>query len=961
VEDGRSLLALEFSTMMRRLGPPILLLLAATVAHGETPSPPPHIAAYDGLLLRQAGVGTDAASALKFLHDCARGNGNEKKINILIEQLGHADFEQRERASKELIAIGRPALERLRKARKTDDDPEVRLRAVHCIDAIENRLDANLVFAAVRWVIHLRASGAAELLLDLLPDVDWETQDEIFHGLPQVAVRDGKLDPALLAALQDKSSLRRAAAALAVALAGTDADRERVRKLLTDTDATVRLRAAQGLLAARDPASLPVLIALLNEPQVDVSWSAEELLHWVADRTAPAVSVGAASADERKKAVTAWTQWHREYAAKIDWDELAKTPRRPGLCFVCDSSRVWLCGCDGKARWTLPGELGAHDIVLLPDNQLVIAPVVGEGILLKHDLSGKELWKHVVRLHEDCIGVQRLPNGHFFAVTEEGITEIDETGKQVAARVLEDFALSDAWMLRNGHVLLFHDEGVAELDGFNGPTLRDSRIEKAHFGILYKFAVLRDGRCVVPDQRHHRLFEVDAAGRTIRTIQVRGALGVAVLRNGNYLVSSLLDRRIVEVDPEGRAVWEAPARTRTLRLRVVLDKLRIGFDKPRPADFSLDSVASRVRGLKDADASVRQRAAEFLGYLRPTDEASIAALVIALDDAEPAVRSQTATTLGQIGEPAMPALIQTLKKGTANSRVAASDALYRLGPTAKTALPELIGLVSDNTNGTEVRCHAAATIGRIGAAGKEAVPALLDTLKSGDDPLRQQAALALAAVAPEQEKVVNALIVALKDEKYPTGRHAAMQALTTLGPAAKTAIPDLLAVVKSTESPATFRKMAVEALGNMRPEAKNAVPALLEVLKDKKQPELVRSTAARNLGRFGDSSKTVLPVFGELLRDPDLPAELAGAMVNGLGTMGKDGVPGLADAVKQGNSLTRRVAISQLGELGNVAKPALPALQEAAKDKDPVISRLANRTIRLINLGDSGKGDGKDK
>ena len=161
----------------------------------------------------------------------------------------------------------------------------------------------------------------------MLPVVDWEIQNEIVHGLPQVVRRDGKLDPALLAALEDKLPLRRAAAALAVALNGNDRDRTAVRELLDDGDAEVRLRAAQGLLAVHEAASLPVLIALLHEPAVAISWSAEELLHWVAGDTAPAAKIGASSADERNKAVDAWTAWHKSHANKIDWDQLEQAPR----------------------------------------------------------------------------------------------------------------------------------------------------------------------------------------------------------------------------------------------------------------------------------------------------------------------------------------------------------------------------------------------------------------------------------------------------------------------------------------------------------------------------------------------------------------------------------------------------------------------------------------------------------
>jgi len=76
--------------------------------------------------------------------------------------------------------------------------------------------------------------------------------------------------------------------------------------------------------------------------------------------------------------------------------------------------------------------------------------------------------------------------------------------------------------------------------------------------------------------------------------------------------------------------------------------------------------------------------------------------------------------------------------------------------------------------------------------------------------------------------------------------------------------------------------------------------------------------------------------------------------VNGLGALGKDGVPPLAEAVNQGNPLTRRLAINQLVELGDVAEPAIPALEEAAKDPDPNISRQAARAAKLIEIGNRG-------
>jgi len=68
--------------------------------------------------------------------------GNETKaerIASLIRQLGHKDFAKRQAASKELDAIGEPALDALRKA-TTDNDPEIRRRAERIIQDVTARV-----------------------------------------------------------------------------------------------------------------------------------------------------------------------------------------------------------------------------------------------------------------------------------------------------------------------------------------------------------------------------------------------------------------------------------------------------------------------------------------------------------------------------------------------------------------------------------------------------------------------------------------------------------------------------------------------------------------------------------------------------------------------------------------------------------------------------------------------------
>ena len=64
------------------------------------------------------------------------------RVARLIRQLGHDEFAKREAASKELDAIGEPALDALRKAAASSDDAEIRRRAERIVDAVTGRIRA---------------------------------------------------------------------------------------------------------------------------------------------------------------------------------------------------------------------------------------------------------------------------------------------------------------------------------------------------------------------------------------------------------------------------------------------------------------------------------------------------------------------------------------------------------------------------------------------------------------------------------------------------------------------------------------------------------------------------------------------------------------------------------------------------------------------------------------------------
>jgi hypothetical protein len=83
-----------------------------------------------------------------------------------------------------------------------------------------------------------------------------------------------------------------------------------VKKMLNDSDATVRFRAAQGILSGGDKAAVPTLISLLQGVPLDLSQRAEELLRRAAGDSAPSRTLED-SETGRKLCSAAWSDWSK--------------------------------------------------------------------------------------------------------------------------------------------------------------------------------------------------------------------------------------------------------------------------------------------------------------------------------------------------------------------------------------------------------------------------------------------------------------------------------------------------------------------------------------------------------------------------------------------------------------------------------------------------------------------------
>jgi hypothetical protein len=90
---------------------------------------------------------------------------SKENLDKLIDQLGSGNFAEREKASKELAAIGVPALEALRKAAKSED-AEVRKRIEEILPKIERQAESIRVLAAKRVNLVYKDTPLTEAVAD---------------------------------------------------------------------------------------------------------------------------------------------------------------------------------------------------------------------------------------------------------------------------------------------------------------------------------------------------------------------------------------------------------------------------------------------------------------------------------------------------------------------------------------------------------------------------------------------------------------------------------------------------------------------------------------------------------------------------------------------------------------------------------------------------------------------------
>jgi hypothetical protein len=282
----------------------------------------------DQEVLAEARVRTDTPSILDWFRRHTLTASQRAHLRSSIKQLASPDYAMREGASRALHAMGPSALGHLRRAlESTDEEMKERLRAA--ITVIEGKSKPGLAAAAARLLRQRRAADVMRVLFDCLPEMDGDAEDEVLATLGVLGTQDGKVQEFLAEGAGDQEPTRRAAAALVLGRSGSVGQRAAVQRLCADPDALVRFRAAQGLLARRDPAALPVLVALVGDAPAAVTVRADELLAAVARQRASRL-LWADDPVTRRRCCTAWESWQRSSGrsdlAKADVDLLPWSP-----------------------------------------------------------------------------------------------------------------------------------------------------------------------------------------------------------------------------------------------------------------------------------------------------------------------------------------------------------------------------------------------------------------------------------------------------------------------------------------------------------------------------------------------------------------------------------------------------------------------------------------------------------
>ncbi len=357
------------------------------------------------------------------------------------------------------------------------------------------------------------------------------------------------------------------------------------------------------------------------------------------------------------------------------------------------------------------------------------------------------------------------------------------------------------------------------------------------------------------------------------------------------------------------------------------------------------AVPALSKMLQDKDWSQRYAAAEALGAIGPPAAPALPALIAAFrrEEEESMVQTQCVDALGEIGDAAaVHFLIAALEHAEDSVRGHAVEALESLGPRAESAVPALLRVVQhDAANGW----LAARALGRIDVEGLS-VPVLIGKLAGPDAQLRRFAALGLTGMGRKASAAADTLHQGLRDPD-PAARIAAAEAYWSVSGQADDAVRVLRSELAGSAD-WTTQMWSADALAEIGPAARAAVPELMACLTN--DTRYVVTTSAEALGKIGPAAAAAIPALTARLREADdFYTRVCIARALWRIARSPEAFPVLHDALANSRDfMAVSEAAEAVGELGTEAAGSESLLRPLLKDSDPFVRKAAADALQRI-------------
>lgn len=537
----------------------LLLILAAMLI-------PPPVGGQEKTL-KDHGQKTDSASLIEFLRRRSLTPSERKKIDTLIQQLGHRLYRKREVASKELIARGTVVI-RLLERELTNKDAEISRRARDCISAIQQGPSIEVVLAVIRFIEQKKMIKAGDSLMLFLPYAeDQQVEQAVLETLLSLANEKKTFLDALKKHANDGEPARRAAVGYVFSRVALNDHKAIVKQLLQDSSPLVRFRTGKGMMMSGDKSAVQPMIDLLQEAPMDLAWNVEALLFRLAGAQSPSIISNGNTPQARLQWRNEWEKWWQAHESKIDLAQLHKGDLYRGWTLIplMHSGEIYEIDRKKKVRWRLTGIPQPRDAQILPGNRVLVSEAKTHRVTERDRRTGKIYWEYPAKNTSFC---KRLPNGNTIIGMAHQILIVTPAKQRVFEYKPEKtFYIHGMDHLPNGQFILISMKGLLRQVNRAGKVVFSKQIgdKGANWCAV---SGMSNGHYLVTSISPGEVIEVDRNGKVYWRHKVKDSSCAKALPNGNILIASFSQRALREITRSKKTVWEHKTASTPWRIRL---------------------------------------------------------------------------------------------------------------------------------------------------------------------------------------------------------------------------------------------------------------------------------------------------------------------------------------------------------------------------------------------------------